>query len=179
MVVAAVVVVMGTSVYIKVSVRMYVRSYVRNGGRDQLSSEWCHNQNDVIMRIAGLWRYGEWQHVATYWLQVQSPNHRITTHVCHFNTSKPSVWLPVVHEAIQWHIHKIKKWSHIFPWCIFVYVWHGLSPSSSHQGAEHPPEVWQLLSFLCQDSAAMFRAILALSSDPFQVPTFAHRQYHG
>ena len=104
---------------------MYVRtSYVHNGGRDQLSSEWCHNQNDVIMRIAGLWRYGEWQHVATYWLQVQSPNHRITTHVCHFNTSKPSVWLPVVHKAIQWHIHKIKKWSHIFPWCVFVYVCH-------------------------------------------------------
>jgi len=39
MVVAAVVVVMGTSLYIKVSVRMYVRSYVRNGGCGQLSSE--------------------------------------------------------------------------------------------------------------------------------------------
>jgi len=23
-----------------------------------------HNDNDVIMIIAGLWRYGDWQHVA-------------------------------------------------------------------------------------------------------------------
>ena len=62
--------------------------YVRNGGRGQLSSEWRYNENDVIMRteaasaasavgarrqneddvtmtIAGLWRYGDWRHVAT------------------------------------------------------------------------------------------------------------------
>jgi len=24
-----------------------------------------HNENDVIMTIAGLWRYGDWRHVAT------------------------------------------------------------------------------------------------------------------
>jgi len=24
-----------------------------------------HNENDVTMRKAGLWRYGDWQHVAT------------------------------------------------------------------------------------------------------------------
>ena len=60
-------------------------TYVCNGGRGQLSSEWCHNENDVIMRmgagsavgvrhhnkndvtmtIAGLWRCGDWRHVAT------------------------------------------------------------------------------------------------------------------
>jgi len=41
-----------TSLYIKrgkVSIRTYVRSYVRNGGRGQLSSELRHNENDVIM----------------------------------------------------------------------------------------------------------------------------------
>ena len=52
-----------------------------------------------------------------------------------------------------------------------------VSPSLFRQGAEDLPEVWQLLSFLCQDSAVMFRAILAQFSDPFQVPTFAHRKY--
>jgi len=56
-----------------------------NGGRGQLRSEWGQNENDVIMRtgaasavgarrhnendvtmtIAGLWRYGDWRHVAT------------------------------------------------------------------------------------------------------------------
>jgi len=25
----------------------------------------CDNENDVKMTIAGLWRYGDWQHVAT------------------------------------------------------------------------------------------------------------------
>jgi len=59
--------------------------YVRNGGHGQLSSEWrhnenddimrtgaanavgarCHNENDVTMTVAGLWRYGDWRHVAT------------------------------------------------------------------------------------------------------------------
>jgi len=24
-----------------------------------------HNESDVTMRIAGLWRYGDWRHVAT------------------------------------------------------------------------------------------------------------------
>jgi len=63
----------------------YELSYARNSGRDQFSSEWRHNENDVIMRtgaasavgarrhhdndvtmaIAGLWRYGDWRHVAT------------------------------------------------------------------------------------------------------------------
>jgi len=42
-----------------------VRTYVRNAGRGQLSSEWRHNENDVTMIIAGLWRYGDWRHVAT------------------------------------------------------------------------------------------------------------------
>jgi len=60
-----------------------VCSYVRNAGRGQLRSEWRHNENDVIMRtgaaraggargvndvimiIAGLWRYGDWRRVAT------------------------------------------------------------------------------------------------------------------
>ena len=60
----------------------YVK-YVRNGGHDHLSSEWhhnekggCkrrerrigarrHNENDVTMTIDGLWRYGDWRHVAT------------------------------------------------------------------------------------------------------------------
>ena len=59
-------------------------TFVHNDGRDQLSGEWRHNENDVIMRtgasavgvrrhhendvtmtIAGLWRYGDWRHVAT------------------------------------------------------------------------------------------------------------------
>jgi len=47
-----------------------------------------------------------------------------------------------------------------------------MSPSLSLQGAEYPPEVWQLLSSLCRDSAAKFRAILAQFSDPSQVPAF-------
>jgi len=25
----------------------------------------CHNENDVTMTIAGIWRYGDWRHVAT------------------------------------------------------------------------------------------------------------------
>ena len=75
------------SLYIKrskVSVRT-PHTYVRNGGCGQLSSEWRHNENDVITRtgaasavgarrhdenevtmtIAGLWRYSDWRHVAT------------------------------------------------------------------------------------------------------------------
>jgi len=44
----------------------YVRTFVRrNGGRGQISSERRHNENDVTMIIAGLWRYGDWRHVAT------------------------------------------------------------------------------------------------------------------
>ena len=49
--------------------------YICNGWRGQLSSKWrhnenggcerCYNKNDVTMRIAGLWRYGDWQHVDT------------------------------------------------------------------------------------------------------------------
>ena len=41
----------------------YIRSYVCNAGRGQLSSEWRHNENDVIMIIVGL--YGDWRRVAT------------------------------------------------------------------------------------------------------------------
>jgi len=75
------------SLYIKRG-KVSVFTYVRNGGRGQLSSEWRQNENDVIMRtgaasaasavsarrhnendvtmtIAGLWRYGDWRHVAT------------------------------------------------------------------------------------------------------------------
>jgi len=25
----------------------------------------CHDENDVTITIAGLWRYGDWRHVAT------------------------------------------------------------------------------------------------------------------
>jgi len=70
------------SVYILNAVRC---PYVRNGARGQLSRRWRHNENDVIRRteaasavgvrrhngndvimtIAGLWRYGDWRHVAT------------------------------------------------------------------------------------------------------------------
>ena len=51
--------------------------YVRNGGRGKRSRQGrhnenggCerprrHNENDVIIIIAGLWRYGDWRHVAT------------------------------------------------------------------------------------------------------------------
>jgi len=42
-----------------------VRTFVRNAGRGLLSSPRRHNENDVIMIIAGLWRYGDWRHVAT------------------------------------------------------------------------------------------------------------------
>ena len=45
---------------------MYVCLFVRPyAGHGQLSSEWRHNENDVIMIIAGVWRYGDWRHVAT------------------------------------------------------------------------------------------------------------------
>ena len=57
---------------------LYVHSYVRNSVCDELSSEWrndenrgCehrairHNENDVTMTIAGLWRHGDWRHMAT------------------------------------------------------------------------------------------------------------------
>jgi len=27
--------------------------------------KWCHNENDVTVITAGLWRYGDWRHVAT------------------------------------------------------------------------------------------------------------------
>ena len=75
------------TLYIKCS-KVSVRTYVRNSGSGQLSSEGHHNDNDVIMRtgaasaasavgmrrhnendvtmtIAGLWRYGDWRHVTT------------------------------------------------------------------------------------------------------------------
>jgi len=49
----------------KVSVRYVYVTDVRNDGRGQLSSEWRHNENDVTAAIAGLWRYGDWRHMAT------------------------------------------------------------------------------------------------------------------
>jgi len=78
------------SLYIKCG-KVSVRMFVRNAGRGQLSNEWCHNENDVIMRtravsakrgegkmckwshnendvimiIADWWRYGDWRYVAT------------------------------------------------------------------------------------------------------------------
>jgi len=41
-----------------VSVRTYVHTSVTLGVAISVA-------NDVIMRIAGLWRYGDWRHVAT------------------------------------------------------------------------------------------------------------------
>jgi len=57
----------------------YVRSYVRNAGRGQLSSEWRHNENDVIMITAGLVagcerhkrEPSEWRHNDNSWLSVR------------------------------------------------------------------------------------------------------------
>jgi len=57
----------------------HVRTFVRHAGRGRLSSKWRHNENgaasavgarcgnesDVLMIIAGLWRYGDWRHVVT------------------------------------------------------------------------------------------------------------------
>ena len=60
---------------VRISIRMYGRTDRQNGGLGQLGSEWhrnenggCmrrHNENDVTMTIAGLWRYGNWRHVAS------------------------------------------------------------------------------------------------------------------
>jgi len=47
-----------------VSVRRPIRSYVRNAGRGQLSSEWRHNENDVTVTTAGL-LCGDSRYVAT------------------------------------------------------------------------------------------------------------------
>ena len=52
-----------SNLYILNAVSYPYVAYVCNVGRGQLSSEWRHNENDVI--IAGLWRYGNWRHVAT------------------------------------------------------------------------------------------------------------------
>jgi len=64
-----------TSLYIKCG-----KVSVRNGGRGQLSSEWCHNEDDVIMRTGAATAVGTrhhnendvtmtaaglWRHVAT------------------------------------------------------------------------------------------------------------------
>jgi len=40
----------------------YVRSYVRNGGRGQLSSESRQNQNDVLMRTGAASAKGARRH---------------------------------------------------------------------------------------------------------------------
>jgi len=73
---------------LKRPLNVYFSAFVRNGGRGQLSSEWRHNENDVIMRTGaasaasavgakrhyendvtmtkvGLWRYADWRHVTT------------------------------------------------------------------------------------------------------------------
>jgi len=39
--------------------------FVRNAWCDQLNSECHHNDNDITMIIAGLWRYDDWRHLAT------------------------------------------------------------------------------------------------------------------
>ena len=44
------------------SVRRYVRSYVRNAGRGQLSSEWRHNENDVIIETGAASAVGARRH---------------------------------------------------------------------------------------------------------------------
>jgi len=51
-----------SSLYIKRG-KVSVRTYVRNAGRGQLSSEWRNNDNDVTLIIAGR-RYGDWRHAA-------------------------------------------------------------------------------------------------------------------
>jgi len=37
---------------------------MRTGATSAVSAR-CHNENDVILITAGLWRYGDWRHVAT------------------------------------------------------------------------------------------------------------------
>jgi len=70
---------------------MYIRMFVRNAGRGRLSSECCHNENDVIMIIDGLVadgtgrRYGNWRHVATGCNALISTNLNGTRPVCHTN----------------------------------------------------------------------------------------------
>jgi len=64
-----------TSLYIKrgkVSVRPYVRNnendvIMRTGIASAASAVGasCHNENDVTVTIAGLWRYSDWRHLAT------------------------------------------------------------------------------------------------------------------
>jgi len=56
--------------YVCSSVTLGVASSVANDviirtGAASAEREWRHNENDVIMIIAGLWRYGDWRHVAT------------------------------------------------------------------------------------------------------------------
>jgi len=48
--------------------------YVRNAGRGQLSSEWRHNENDVIMITAGLVADGTGRKYGDMWLRVTSYN---------------------------------------------------------------------------------------------------------
>jgi len=63
------------------AVRCPYVTYVRNAGRGQLSGELRHNENDVVMIIAGLWRYGDWRHVATGCNALVIRTYRITTYV--------------------------------------------------------------------------------------------------
>ena len=96
--------------YIKCG-KVSVRTYIHHAGRRQLSSEWRHNENDIIMTIAGLWRYGEWRHAAMgcnvlgqkrrsqgqQW-QVRSEGHRSTKfrqktcYNCQWHTARRMTW---------------------------------------------------------------------------------------
>jgi len=53
--------------YVCTSVTVGVASSVANDVimRTGATSARHHNENDVTMTIAGLWRYGDWRHVAT------------------------------------------------------------------------------------------------------------------
>jgi len=56
--------------YVRTSVTMGVASSVTNDitvrtGAASAVGARRHNENDVTMTIAGLWRYGDWRHVAT------------------------------------------------------------------------------------------------------------------
>jgi len=70
--------------YVHTSVTVGVASWVANDITMRMTSQWewrhnengacerrerrrreTHNENDVTMTIAGIWRYGDWRHVAT------------------------------------------------------------------------------------------------------------------
>jgi len=56
----------GVASSVVTDVTMRVMSYRPwEGGTSRAGHKWHHNENDVTMTIAGLWRYGDWRHVAT------------------------------------------------------------------------------------------------------------------